>query len=390
MLSNEGQDLLSSSFTLDLQVKNIGTMLEPTGYAKANRHLMMELNKLVPVRFLPHHPERVSVPLDPDTEAAVSRLYYTTLSDGYTIVLFNYPGEHFVRDHHYTIGFTMYELSGIPSWWVEKCNQMDEIWVPSSFNQQTFTNSGVDQNKIRVMPLGVDPLTFSPDAIPLTIRKRRYTFLSVISGFSSGFSDRRKGIDVLLPAFLEEFSESEDVCLVIKTHATSEHEVRNQQAFIDHVSREITGKTRDSIILISSGQPWNEEEMGRLYRAADCYVFPTRGEGWNMTVMEAMATGIPVITTNWSAHLDFMNDSNGYLIAVQQLVPFTNNLLWAEPDKNHLRQLMRYVYSRPDEATDKARKGTELIRTTYTWEMAAQRIFRRLQEIQHGAVDQST
>ncbi len=49
---------------------------------------------------------------------------------------------------------------------------------------------------------------------------------------------------------------------------------------------------------------------------------------------------------------------------------------------------MRYVYSRPDEATDKARKGTELIRTTYTWEMAAQRIFRRLQEIQHGAVDQ--
>ncbi len=55
-----------------------------------------------------------------------------------------------------------------------------------------------------------------------------------------------------------------------------------------------------------------------------------------MTVMEAMATGIPVITTNWSAHLDFMNDSNGYLIAVQQLVPFTNNLLWAEPDKNHV------------------------------------------------------
>ncbi len=88
LLSHQGQDLLSSSLTLDLQVKNIGTMLEPTGYAKANRHLMMELNKLVPVRFLPHHPERVSVPLDPDTEAAVSRLYYTTLSDGYTIVLF--------------------------------------------------------------------------------------------------------------------------------------------------------------------------------------------------------------------------------------------------------------------------------------------------------------
>jgi glycosyltransferase involved in cell wall biosynthesis len=320
--SVEGQDLLSSSVTLDLQVKNIGTMLEPTGYAKANRHLMIEFNKLVPVRFLPHHSERVSVPLDPDTKAAVSRLYHTTLSDGHTTVLFNYPGEHFFRDHHYTIGFTMYELSGIPSWWVEKCNQMDEIWVPSSFNQQTFTTSGVDQNKLRVMPLGVNPLTFSPDAIPLTIRKQRYTFLSVISGFSSGFSDRRKGIDVLLPAFLEELSESEDVCLVIKTHATSEDEVRNQQAFIDRLSHEITGKTRDSIVLISSCQPWTEEEMGRLYRAADCYVFPTRGEGWNMTVMEAMATGIPVITTNWSAHLDFMNDSNEILFGKLNLLKY--------------------------------------------------------------------
>ncbi len=37
------------------------------------------------------------------------------------------------------------------------------------------------------MPLRVDPLTFSPDAIPLTIRKRRYTFLSVISVFPPDF-----------------------------------------------------------------------------------------------------------------------------------------------------------------------------------------------------------
>jgi glycosyltransferase involved in cell wall biosynthesis len=363
----------------EIHLNNIGTMLEPTGYAKANRYLMFELMKLgVHVRFTPHHAEGAKVPLDPHTEAVIASLYQNMLANNH-IVLFNFPGHYFYRHpHHYTIGLTMFELSGLPPSWVTKCNEMDEIWVPSVFNQQTFVNSGVDPTKLHVMPLGVDTDYFRPGIPPLACPKRRsYAFLTVCS------FDLRKGIDVLLRAFFEEFSPQEDVSLIVKTRASTDEEIQNQQAFIDRISNEVTGKKSDSVLLYSSIQSWNEEDMLRLYNTADCYVLPTRGEGWSMTVMEAMATGLPVITTNWSAHVDFVNHSNGYLISVENLIPCNSvpSLMWAQPSTDHLKQLMRHVYTHPDEAQVKVANGMDLLRRNYKWAMCAQTMWRRLQDI---------
>ena len=85
-----------------------------------------------------------------------------------------------------------------PQDWVEGCNRMDEVWVPASFNVDTFRNSGVTV-PIHVMPLGVDPIYFNPE-----IRAERvsdsFTFLSV---FEWG---ERKAPEVLLRAFAREFA----------------------------------------------------------------------------------------------------------------------------------------------------------------------------------------
>lgn len=203
----------------------------------------------------------------------------------------------------------MFECHRIEQTWVDKCNRMDEIWVPSTFNIQTFSASGVDQNKMKVIPLGVDSDKYRPALEPMTIPgKRKYTFLSICH------FDLRKGIDILIRIFAREFKD-EDVCLIIKTRASSQEEIHNQQAMINQSVMNEIGRSLDSIILISTIGAWTEEQMAQLYISADCYVLPTRGEGWNLTIMEAMACVVPVITTSWSAHLDFVNQSNGYLIS---------------------------------------------------------------------------
>jgi glycosyltransferase involved in cell wall biosynthesis len=62
-------------------------------------------------------------------------------------------------------------------------------------------------------------------------------------------------------------------------------------------------------------------DIPRLYAAVDCFVLPTRGEGWGLPIFEAMAMGLPVIATNWSGQVDFMNENNAFPIRVDKLVP---------------------------------------------------------------------
>ena len=91
----------------------------------------------------------------------------------------------------------MLEVTGLPQEWVDGCNSMDEVWVPASFNVETFRDSGV-RVPIRVMPLGVDVDYFHPSITGFR-PSDRFTFLSV---FEWG---ERKAPEVLLRAFAEEF-----------------------------------------------------------------------------------------------------------------------------------------------------------------------------------------
>lgn len=367
-----------------LPLLNIGTVYEPTGYAKANRHIMMELSKKgVAIRYTPHHPEAVRVNLPPQDEQLFNHLAHTPLPSQYP-VLFHYPAAYFERSvHQYTIGMTMYECSRLPFTWVRRCSMMNEIWVPSQFNKQTFAHSGIPLHKLHVMPYGVDVSMFHPRDSSLHFAHRRsYAFLTVCS------FDERKGIETLITAFCTEFSEAEDVCLLLKTRASTNQEIVQQQAYIDRIALQVNGKKRPSVVLMSTTGSWSEDHLAQLYNSADCYVLPTRGEGWSLTVMEAMASGLPVITTNWSAHLDFIHADNGYLINVEKFVapnPRNPRLYWAVPDLLHLRQLMRHAYHHPDEARARGALGRQSITERYTWEQSAANMFHRLQQLNsHG------
>ncbi|KAF8072768.1 hypothetical protein HT031_000428 [Scenedesmus sp. PABB004] len=103
----------------------------------------------------------------------------------------------------------------------------------------------------------------------------------------------------------------------------------------------------------------SDADFPRFYKAGDAFVLPTRGEGWGRPQVEAMSMALPVLSTNWSGITAFLDESVGYPLAIDGLVPVQGGAevlwwfrgqRWAQPSVEHLRQLMRRVFTRRGEA----------------------------------------
>lgn len=282
------------------------------------------------------------------------------------------------------VGMAMFETDRLPRGWAQACNGMDEVWVPSTFNRDSFAQSGVDPARIHVIPFGLDTRVYDPARVePMPLAGRRgFAFLSVFQW------TLRKGWDVLLRAYLAAFAPDDDVCLVLRAYPFVA-KTPPLAARIDAYVRQLGHDPAriPPIVLLEDFVP--EERMPALYAAADAFVLPTRGEGWGIPFMEAMAMGRPVIATRWSAHLDFMDDATSYLIDVLDLVPvaaacarenpfYTPQQRWAEPSVEHTAALMRRVYEQREEARAIGRRAREHIAQHWTLERTAEAIATRL------------
>ncbi len=359
-----------------------GVPYDPTGYGEEARGFIWALDQCrLNLKISPRSFYFGKDLLTSEQLLRFAELERTDLDPSQAIAVHHFPANFFgeqVRGR-INIGRTMIETDRIPGDWVEPCNRMDEIWVPSHYNAGTFASSGVPQHKFRVVPGGVDVNTFHPAALPLEQRQKGFVFLSVFGWFD------HKGWDLLLTAYCTEFKPEEDVMLVIKTLDYINHPtpIEEQITWIT----DCLGLKQQAIPhfhIISSSMAGSL--MPGLYTGCDAFVLPSRGEAWGRPYLEAMACGLPAIGTRWGGNLEFMNDENSYLIEIERLEDIPSNVdmklyrghKWAKPSLAHLRQLMRHVFEHRQEAGAKGMKAREDVCGQWTWGHAASVVMREL------------
>lgn len=272
------------------------------------------------------------------------------------------------------VGFTMLEVDGFPREWVRQANRMDEVWVPSEFNRRGFLDSGL-RRPIHLVPLGVDVNYFHPGVRAVPDPHGEFVFLAA---FEWG---ERKEPWLLLRAFNDTFSAAEPVRLLCKI-INRDPAVRLKEEIRRLGLR--AGGGRVSYLL---NVEFPHYQLGSLYRSADCFVSVSRGEGWDLPLMEAMACGLPAIATDWGAHREFVHPGIAYPLRVRRTVPaiakcpYYAGFRWAEPDGEHLRHLLREVYEGREEARRRGSAAAEEIARRWTWRDAARKIVARLEAL---------
>jgi glycosyltransferase involved in cell wall biosynthesis len=288
------------------------------------------------------------------------------------------------------VGRTAFGTDRIPHGWAERCNAMDEIWVPSEFNRETFTNSGVDAHKIRVLRTGVDTQSFRPGLQPLKIpHTRGFSFLSVTDG------RRRCGTDVLLRAYLQEFRPDEDVALLLKI--SPRHDLADPEAEITFfIETELHTPVENTPTILLLNASVSHTDLARLYASASAFVLAPRGEAWGRACLEALASGLPVIATQWGAVSEFLSDANSFPVAVEGILPASceDELVaghrWAEPSVDHLRQRLREVFTNSRDVQTRAAQGRKDAVERWDWNQVLPQWvheFRRLCESRKGTAN---
>jgi len=268
-------------------------------------------------------------------------------------------------------GMTMFETDRMPKPWVPAVNTLRRVFVPCRANAAAFRASGV------TAPIHVANLGVAGDLWTVVDRReqrnnRSFTFLC------AGTLTGRKNTQATIAAFTMAFPADEDVRLVFKTRqgALGHGPVMRYAKLIEREPR---------IRLIDCDYP--PDEMVALFQQCDCFVFPSKGEGFGLPPLQAMATGMPVIIAGNSGLLE-MSDER-YNWTIRENVPVAADEYpadwadvgnWWEPSIEELVAHMRYVYEHQDEAYAKGMAAAEWVRWRFTWDRTAQVIIGAITE----------
>ena len=255
------------------------------------------------------------------------------------------------------ISFCMFESTRLPGDWAEHLNYIAErVIVPCEWNVETFRANGVTV-PISVCPLGIDPIEYAPISRNGSHEGKPYTFLW------SGTPDARKGFDIVYPAFWKAFKGDPSAQLVMHFRKYPKGLMGTTDANV----RVIQGKYMPAV-------------MNKILAEADCFVFPSRGEGWGLPPREAAATGLPVIVTRygglaegidyWAMPLEQVGRSAAHYGA------WGDEDLgeWAEPNIDELAEKMRWCFENQKSAANFGENAATWLKNNQSWAQTATRL----------------
>jgi len=383
-----------------------GPFTDAGGYANMNREILFRLHNyhiIAKADICPTAPQ-----IMPQTQYYVSKYSSFDLSrfKGHIKIWAFTPLPH-PPNPKKNIFFTMMETESLHPEFSRLCNaHADEIWVPSTHNKRVFEEYGVNK-PIYVMPLGVDENLYSiqqdhnlgvingnlpfVDLLGPSFTKgiRSFRFISLF-GWSY-----RKGIDILIKSFVEQFNDKDDVCLIVLArHAGSpapEHVNIIKNDTIKYASM-VRNSRYPQIILYPHVIP--EISMPSMFKMGHVFISASRGEGYSLPPIEAAACGLPVISCNNTGMSEYLTDENSYMITTNEkeicspemhwITAYYQGQLFPKLGRNQIEQAkkhMSYVINNYPAAIEKGKNLTKLVFEKYTWNHAARRVAERIIKI---------
>lgn len=246
----------------------------------------------------------------------------------------------------YNIGFFYWEAVGFPDSWIPFILSLNEFWSSCQLITDNLKMIGF-KGKIVNVPT---PVKMNSDPRDVGFKDLYGQKMSETFKFYSIFQwNYRKGYDVLIKAFLSEFSDADDACLIVKTNPI-DGSPKKEFIKICGDNKSALGKRSYGRIFFSDEKiPY--EDISKIHSSCDCFVLPHRGEGWGIPIHEALNSCKPVITTKFGGITDYLNDSNSYLVDYSlekvknmEWSPLYDGKVWAEPSVDSLMFKMRQAY----------------------------------------------
>lgn len=256
----------------------------------------------------------------------------------------------------------------------------DELWTPSNFSKQAFINSGIPEEKVHVIPNGINPDLFKPDGETLSLKtEKRFKILYV------GGTIHRKGADILLNTYAKIFTKDDDVCLVIKDFGKdSFYQNQTAQALISKIQ---ANENSPEILYLTD--TLKEDDIAALYRSCNLFVAPYRGEGFSLPTLEAMACGLPVVVTQGGPTDDFVKEGLGFFIQSEKQdvgkqldgLNFVKDAHVLRPNEDMLQSTLLFLYENPGILKSIGIAASYHARSKWTWKLATLKMLSRLDVI---------
>ena len=297
-------------------------------------------------------------------------------SDDINICFVSIPLQNHFRGTN--IQWVVFESTRVPPNVMSTMLTADVVWVPSAWGRNVLIQNGLDPARCDVVPEGVDTDQFHPWYPPVD---------DVFRYLLIGKYERRKSITETIDAWAQVFGNDPTFELSIKTNHIMNHEENTQK-----IAKHVRGLGLTNVNVWYGNLPTTE--MSLLYQRHNVFVLPTKGEGWGLPLIEAAASGMPIVTTMWSGNTEFLAPIKNSVVPVEfDMVPIdcpeyqsfypTEDKdwgTWAQPGAKSIAQALLYACDFFTELKTNAVANSDVIRRDFSWTQCANTAMKMLQQ----------
>ena len=299
---------------------------------------------------------------------------------------------------NFNIGFTAgIETTACHHSWIEGLNRMDLNIVSSEHSKQVFTTTRFDQKNtqtneivgdlklekpLEVLIEGANLETYLPknSEFDLSMIKEDFAYLFVGHWMQGDIGEDRKNVSALVKTFLETFkNKTKTPALILKTSIGGASYMGRESILnrIDQIRNSVDSDKLPNIYLIHG--ELSDLEINELYnhKKVKAMVSLTKGEGYGRPLLEFSLTKKPIITTNWSGHLDFLNSEyvtliQGELKNIHKSAVVENILIpeskWFNPNFGEVKYYLRDMFENYKSYKEKAVRQAYKSKTEFSFE----------------------